>query len=352
VLSVSLSTVNSTRAIVWRECEPHPILSSEIQCGKVSVPINWDEPEGASFDLEVMRLPRRNDSTAVRLGSLFINPGGPGSSTAWTLTDIAGGYPTGAELKASFDIIGLDPRGVGLNAPSNCSAAISNEQVSLLPKTNAEYDQMVDKYKRLGKSCVERIGVIANYFDTISAAKDHEAVQLALDGEDMNWLGLSYGSQLGAQYAQLFFPGNIRTMVLDSIVQHSLSEASNVLIKTSAYAAELQYFFRWARENDRSVLKGQDVEQIWNALLKNATEAPLPTGGCKGLCHENVTADEIRINAQRLVASSDYFAQILKQATKGSATVFASPKYNVNDEIENFDDHSAVYAGLAIGCQD
>jgi pimeloyl-ACP methyl ester carboxylesterase len=208
---------------------------------------------------------------------------------------------------------------------------------------------MVDEYKRLGNSCVERMGLIDNYFDTISAAKDHEA---ALGGEDMNWLGLSYGSQLGAQYAQLFSPDNIRTMVLHGIVQHSLSEASNILIEISTYAAELHYFFRLARENDRSVLKGQDVEQICNDLLKNATEAPFPTGGCKGLCHENVTADEIRTNAQRLVASSDYFMRILKQATKGSATVFASPKYNVNDETGNFDDSSAVYTGLAIGCQD
>jgi pimeloyl-ACP methyl ester carboxylesterase len=311
------------------------------------VPVNWDEPHGETFSLGMVRLPRPSNSTAERIGHLFINPGGPGGSAINTVAGIARGTrKAAASLLNSFDIIGVDPRGVGRSAKSLCDPNIWNERVSQFPKTQKEYDDLVDKNKRLGESCLNRTGNVVNYLDTISAVKDHEAVRVAL-GEKMNWLGLSYGTQLGSQYAQLF-PDNIRVMVLDGMLQHSQTESSNILIESTTYAVELKAFFAWANTNETSVLKGQDVEKLWYSVLKNATDTPIPAPGCDGTnCRQDVNEEEIRLNAQGFVISASTrptFAKALLQASEGNATLLSTPLASEEDP--------SLYAGITIGCQD
>jgi pimeloyl-ACP methyl ester carboxylesterase len=128
--------------------------------------------------------------------------------------------------------------------------------------------------------------------------KDHEAVRVALGGEAINFLGLSYGSQLGAQYAAMF-PNNVRTLALDGILQHSQSEAANALIESSSYELVLHRFFKWAAKNESSALKGQDVEKLWESLIEKATATPIPASKCNGTdCYNQVTAEDITFNAQ------------------------------------------------------
>ena len=115
------------------------------------------------------------------------------------------------------------------------------ERVSLFPNTKEELEKLADKNKRLGESCREKTGRVFEFADTISAVKDHKAVRAAL-GEKINFVGESYGPQLGAQYAQLF-PGNIRTLMIDGILQHSQAESTNVLIESTVYSLGLTHFF-------------------------------------------------------------------------------------------------------------
>jgi pimeloyl-ACP methyl ester carboxylesterase len=298
----------------------------------------------------MVRLPRPSNSTTERIGHLFINPGGPGGSAIQTVARIAKGLPNSisSDILNSFDIIGVDPRGVGGSVESQCDPAIWNERVSQFPKTKEDYNRLVDKNKRLGQSCLNRTGDIINYLDTISAVKDHEAVRAAL-GEKLNWLGLSYGTQLGSQYAQLF-PDNIRAMVLDGMLQHSQTESSNILIESTAYAAELLSFFAWAGTDDSSPLKGQDVEKLWYNILKNAADTPIPASGCDdNICRKDVNEEEIRLNAQGFVlspitSSRTAFANALLQASEGNATLLSTP---LASELD-----SSLYPGITIGCQD
>ena len=123
-------------------------------------------------------------------------------------------------------------------------------------------------------------------------------MRIALGDEPLNMIGLSYGSQLGSQYAELF-PDNIRTLVLDGMLQHSQTASSNSLIESLGYSLGLSHFFSWASEDESSALKGQDVEALWNSLLANASASPLPAPSCDGTtCRTNVTAEEILFNAQ------------------------------------------------------
>jgi pimeloyl-ACP methyl ester carboxylesterase len=355
VISAPLATQESNNSINWGKCLPGVSKSPRTQCGVLPVPINWEEPGGEKFNLGMIRVLRPANTTAERLGCLFINPGGPGASTTRPIIEIAGTPQIGPEFLDSFDFIGVDPRGVGMSNPVRCNASIYNERVSLFPKTKEEYERMLDKYKRLGESCLEQTGDLVNYMDTVSAAKDHEAVRIALGEEKISWLGLSYGTQLGAQYAQLF-PDSIRTMVLDSMLQHSLSEASNILIETTAYANELETFFEWANTNERSVLKGRDVKQLWQDLVRNATGKPLPVPDCT-YCHKDVTADEIRLNAQGLLTSQSWqarngFATYLKEASEGSPRGLSTKLLSLDQDPDTIFGLSSTYAGLAVGCQD
>jgi pimeloyl-ACP methyl ester carboxylesterase len=176
-------------------------------------------------------------------------------------------------------------------------------------------------------------------------------VRIALGNEPINFLGLSYGSQLGAQYAALF-PDNIRTLALDGIVQHSQGQAENILVESSAYAVSLKLFFEWASTNESSPLKGEDMEEFWTSLLTNATESPIKASGCDGKeCRADVNAEEILFSAQPYMvyatgdiersASWGVLASALYNASQGDATAFATSLVSP----------SAVSA-LAIGCLD
>lgn len=161
---------------------------------------------------------------------------------------------------------------------------------------------------------------------------------------------MSYGSQLGAQYAALF-PDNIRTLALDGILLHSQNEATNLLIEATSYDVVLSHFFTWAAANESSVLEGQDVELLWNDLLTNASTRPIPALSCNNTdCYSNVNDEDIRTNAHS-------FLTFAKDIGLGNSWVnLASALYNASQGdasalSTSFTDPTA-YSFLAIGCLD
>lgn len=354
VFSRPLGNDEKRDGISWAACDPDKWwLPPQGQCANLTVPVNWDAPSGDTFEIALFKLPRPANSTAKRIGSLFINPGGPGGSAIEAVAEY--GFEHGEispEILARFDLIAVEPRGVGDSAGSKCDHDIWNERVSLSPQTEEEFEQLVDKNKRLGESCLNKTGDIIKYVDTVSAVKDLEAVRKALGDGKLNWLGLSYGSQIGAQYAQLF-PENIRAMALDGIVQHSQSASSNILIEGTAHEAALRSFFKWASTDDESALKGQDVEKLWYDLLKTAADNPIPAPRCQDaengppFCRENVTEEDIRRFPQGYLNRGFvvYIANSLAEASEGDASGISR---GLSVDIYQ----PANFAGVTIGCLD
>jgi hypothetical protein len=158
-------------SISFGECPKEIELPLPLECASYSVPVDWDEPEGAHFDLGLVRLPAPANST-TKIGSLFINPGGPGGVASRLVAQIAAGFfPLPDGLIDAFDLIGLDPRGVGLSHAVECDQSIWAERVSWFPQTEEEYEKLVDKNKRYGQSCREKTGPLLEYLDTLSVAK-------------------------------------------------------------------------------------------------------------------------------------------------------------------------------------
>ena len=310
--------------LAWAPCsEP---LSADLECAQMQVPLDYAAPDGPTITLGLTRVKATDPDK--RIGSLIINPGGPGGPGSDILNVVAQfNPPFTARLREYFDLVGYDPRGVGLSTPVKCDPAIWNEGGSLFPKDQAAYDAMVAHNKAFGASCLENTGPLLAHLDTVSVARDLDAIRAALGDEKLNYLGLSYGSMIGAQYAELF-PDKIRVMALDGALDHSQSENTSQFVEAKAYELVFEHFAAWCGANEECALHGQDVLKEFDALTKQADETPIPAPGCAaaGQCRATVTGDDIRASVAgplRKFASWPELGEGLAMAIAGDASAFA-----------------------------
>jgi pimeloyl-ACP methyl ester carboxylesterase len=219
--------------IHWSSCSPN--MPSNLDCGQLQVPLDWSQPSGKQIMLGMKRV-KANSTT--RIGNLIFNPGGPGGvATEFCQYQAAGFEVFSKESSAHFDIICPDPRGIGTSTPVLCDPDLWNQRQSVFPKDVKDFEEMVKINKAFGKSCLDRTGDLLRHVDTTSVVRDLEAIRIALNDGKLNWLGESYGTQIGAQYAELF-PENIRAMVLDGNVDHSAPEIYALTAESSTYENE------------------------------------------------------------------------------------------------------------------
>lgn len=339
--------------IEWSNCVQFD--APGLQCGYLPVPLDYTNSSGDTIQLGLVRI---STSSPSRLGTLIYNPGGPGDEASDYLFGVEDGLPNfSATLLESYDIIGIDPRGVGLSEPIQCDPEIYNERVSLFPKTEAEFQELLRHNERLGKSCLELSGAILHHLDTINVAKDMERVRLALgDGEKLNYLGRSYGSQIGVTYAELY-PESINRMALDGIVDHTQSETTTLNDEATAYEDTLNQFFAWCNTTTTCPLHDQDTRSIFSSILQTASKTPIPALGClqtgDSACRSDVTSEEILANVQGYLLFQnatanypgwDFLSLALLQAYQNNATLLSTELATSN--------MSWQYPTLAIGCQD
>jgi len=187
-------------ALHWTPCH------GPFQCTGATVPLSYREPTGATITLSVIRLPAADP--ARRLGSLFFNFGGPGTDGVGELTRFAARYPP--ELRARFDLVGFDPRGIGGSAPVGCPGA------DHLPPAGSpvrQPDAFFAASAATGKACAAS-GALLGHLSTANVARDMDLLRQAVGDASLNFYGYSYGTYLGGTYANLF-PGKVRAMTLD-----------------------------------------------------------------------------------------------------------------------------------------
>jgi pimeloyl-ACP methyl ester carboxylesterase len=318
----------------WGPC-PTPGAPVELQCASLAVPVDYAHPHGPTTSVTVNRL---RSTGAHPLGSLLFDPGGPGGSgTEVVFAESLGlGFFTAA-TREHFDLIGVDPRGVGLSSPVRCDPALLNERVSLFPRNEAEFRRLVAHNRALGNSCRRLTGPLLGHVDTVSAARDLEAVRRALGQGRLNYLGLSYGSQLGQTYASLY-PHRFRTLALDGALDHSVMPITLFRDESHAYDDSFDRFVAWCARTTGCALHGQDVAALFDRVLATAARTPIPAPRCaaQGGCRPEVTAEDIRFNVQRLllfptpipfIADNGWndLAIAIQQADAGDASVLSSP---------------------------
>ena len=203
------------QTLSWHSCD------SGFQCATMKVPLDYAHPTAGDISLTMARH-RAGGQGFKRIGSLLINPGGPGGSAVDYAEYAAESYP--AAVRDSFDIVGLDPRGVARSTPVTC---LTDPQMDTFaatdttPDTPAEVDTLVAADKELAQGCEQHSGKLLGHVSTVDSARDMDVARALLGDAKLNYLGKSYGTFLGATYAGLF-PSRVGRMVLDGAMNPSL----------------------------------------------------------------------------------------------------------------------------------
>jgi pimeloyl-ACP methyl ester carboxylesterase len=197
------TTTTTVPPVEWEAC-------GSAQCATVPTPIDHDAPDAGTIDLFVSRLPATGD----RIGALFVNFGGPGAGAADRLDT----FPDVAEVRRRFDIVAVDPRGVGRSAPLDCGVApVRLFAVDHTVEDDRDAEALVEISEEFGVDCQRRHGALLPHLGTRAVARDLDRVRAAMGDEQLSYLGYSYGTVIGQVYADLF-PARVRAMVLDGMV--------------------------------------------------------------------------------------------------------------------------------------
>ncbi|HVX45429.1 MAG TPA: alpha/beta hydrolase [Mycobacteriales bacterium] len=271
----------------WSPCADSTIGA---QCRDIPVPLDYADPHGRTISLHVSRLA----ATGHRIGTLFFNPGGPGGPGAETVAEYGDQYFPAA-LRRSFDIIGFDPRGTGQSAPVACGGPTLLPDQHVFPHTVADYARMLAQSRSYGRQCLANSprGLLP-HIDTVSAARDIDAVRAALGERTISYLGLSYGTFLGQTYARLF-PHRVRAMVLDGALDHATDPRRFLLDEAGSLEQVFTDFTRWCAGTASCALHGQDVMAAWDRLLARADRTPIHAA------NGPVTGDAIRMTLPNLL---------------------------------------------------
>ncbi|MFC7100881.1 alpha/beta fold hydrolase [Nonomuraea rubra] len=258
--------------ITWEPCEEEPA----VECGRLAVPIDWSKPDGPKVDLALAR--RKATDPSARIGSLLINPGGPGNSGVNGMFRPAG---FSAEVQRHFDIVGYDPRGVARSGSVTCSASVYNEMPSPIMTSQDDYDKWISFNKRLHADCRKRTGPLYDHLDSLNVARDMDAIRAALGDDKLTSYGVSYGTLAQQMYAELF-PDRIRAMVLDGSMDHSLDAKAFQVSEAAAVQDGFDEFVAWCERDTGCVLHGRDVRALWQGLLEKASRGELYWPGVTG----------------------------------------------------------------------
>jgi pimeloyl-ACP methyl ester carboxylesterase len=264
----------SARTIQWHGCGPE--LPRSLQCGELAVPLDYARPRGATTKLGFARLPAQD--RARRVGSLIINPGGPGAAgSSFVAVEALGRHLWHPALHRRFDLIGMDPRGTGTSTLIQCDPATWNQTASLFPHTEAEFEQLTGQMRAMGESCLRMTGPLLGHVDTLTAAHDLEALRRALGDGKLNFLGLSYGAELGTLYAE-HYPRRIRAMALDAILDHSISTDRIFSNAAVAYEDTFNRFAACAGERRAARCTGatSPPSSTGSSVAPTASRSPAP----------------------------------------------------------------------------
>jgi pimeloyl-ACP methyl ester carboxylesterase len=226
------------------------------------------------LDVAIIRL--QATDRAHRIGSLIINPGGPGGSGIELVRNSAKAFPS--ELRKRFDLVGFDPRGVNASSPVRCIDNLDGlAALDPSPDNQTELDALVGQAKDYADACARRNETILPYLSTDAVVDDLDQIRQAVGDEKISYLGFSYGTLIGSMYADRY-PDHIRAMVLDGAIDPSLSEVELRTGQAKAFEAELGRFLaRCSQRTNCAFYEGGRSAKAFDALMASIDKKSLPT---------------------------------------------------------------------------
>lgn len=276
----------------WRDCG-----DDGFQCAKMKAPLDYDHPDPKE-DLELAVARKKATGKGKPIGSLQVNPGGPGGSAVDYVQQAAAvGYPP--PVRRAYDLVGLDPRGVARSEPVRCLSDKQMDtyaQTDQTPDTKKETDQLVSSYKKFAAGCEKRSGELLGHLSTVDAARDMDVLRELLGDKKLNYVGASYGTYLGAYYAGLY-PQRSGRLVLDGAMDPSLSMLRINRDQTGGFETAFKEFAKDCVGRTDCPLgrkSAEDAGRKLSAFFKKTDAEPLRTGETRKLTESLATTGVIR----------------------------------------------------------
>jgi len=260
----------SAGSIAWTDC------GGGFQCGTLQVPLDYEHPETRKIALALARIKAKDQSH--RIGSLLMNPGGPGESGIEFLrSDVT----SLSNLNRRFDLVSWDPRGVAASTPVTCVDGAQEDAylaIDAVLDDPQEKEAAIQADKDFAAGCQRRSGDLLPFMDSASTARDMDQIRLAVGDSQLTYLGFSYGTYIGQWYAHLF-PTHVRALSLDGVVDPSVSANDSLLAQVVGFEENLQAFLADCR-NRSSCGYGRtgDPGAKLTALMARLDGTPIKVG--------------------------------------------------------------------------
>jgi pimeloyl-ACP methyl ester carboxylesterase len=260
------------QTLTWSAC-------GDFECATLQAPLDWADLGSGSIDLAMERRPA--DDQSGKIGSLLINPGGPGASGIDFLPYAVDSI-LGKGMLAAYDVVGFDPRGVGRSTAVSCGPDSSVDAVLTADDvitSQATLDAVVARQTEFGKQCLDHTGPLLAHTDTVSAARDMDLMRAVLGDETLHYLGFSYGTFLGSTYAGLF-PSKVGRMVLDGALDPTLTSDALTLQQAAGFEQALRSYVADCMAGSGCPLTGSvdhGMQQIAD-LVARARTRPIDAG--------------------------------------------------------------------------
>ncbi|MFI1394097.1 alpha/beta hydrolase [Streptomyces sp. NPDC020681] len=331
----------------WRGCGV-----PGFECSTMKAPLDYAKPGGESVQLAVAR--KKATGPGKRLGSLQVNPGGPGASAVEYLQGYAGiGYP--APVRARYDMVAVDPRGVARSEPVECLTGKQMDaytQVDQTPDDTAETNRLATSFKGFATGCERRSGEVLPHVSTVDAARDMDILRAVLGDEKLNYVGASYGTFLGATYAELF-PSRTGRLVLDGAMDPSLPARQLNREQTAGFETAFQSFAAdCIRQPDcpLGTTSVADASRRLKAFFTELDAKPVPTGESRPLGESLATTGVVAA-----MYDEGAWPQLREALTSAMAGDGAGLLALADSYYERGDDGSyanLMFANAAVNCLD
>ena len=222
----------TVQPVAWQRCDGGDLPPSA-QCGRLTVPVDYTRPDGATATMALIRFP----ATGTKIGSLVVNPGGPGESGVELAANLVDALP--GTVRQRFDLVGFDPRGVGRSTPAvTCNSDADNDAIRADPQVDyspAGVAHIEETEKRFAQRCLDKTGrdFLASV-GTADVARDLDRLRAALGDEKLTYLGYSYGTLIGSAYAEAY-PDKVRAMILDGVVNPDEDQIQSKIEQAQAF---------------------------------------------------------------------------------------------------------------------
>jgi pimeloyl-ACP methyl ester carboxylesterase len=335
------------QSLAWKDC------GKSQQCATATVPMDWDHPSKAT---DISLALTRASASGTRLGSLFVNPGGPGAS-GYDLVHDDLDYAVSKTLQTSYDVIGWDPRGVGRSTPVTCYDAAGLDKfiygVAKNPVNSPAWvAEVTDQAKAFAAACLKNTGPALEFVDTQSTVHDLDMLRAVVGDSKLNYLGYSYGSDIGMYYANTF-PAKVGHVVLDGATDSTLSIFDINLTQSTGFENALKSYLAGCAKSTACPFPGSVDDSLAKiaVLYDHLTVSPITSPSGRVL-DENVL--DTAINSALYDTSSwqylsDMFAEIRKGTT--DTAFLLADSYNGRNPDGTYKDNS-LEAFIAIGCLD